>query len=175
MEIDIHACCIDEGLDADVVQGCLNVMRDLGGFDALALEELRSGHVKLSFRTSSRMSNPQGTLHGGFFMAVADMAACMASHSRGHVPVTLQANFDFCRPIPIDGGRAEFSADVVHDGKTVQLVEVKAANERGEACLRGSFLTFAKAKVEDTGGYPTVEQTLEIVRGRFADAGRPFA
>ena len=94
---------VDEGLDEQRVQGCLNILCDIGGFGDVECEVLEPGHVVLAFNTSSAMRNPYGDLHGGFYMTVSDMAACMAVYTNGSKLVTLQCNFNFCEGIHVNG------------------------------------------------------------------------
>lgn len=163
---------VGEGLEDLYVQGCLSILHDVRGFDAVEADAIERGHVRLSFRTSCSMSNPAGDLHGGFFMTVADMAACMASYSCGRKPVTLQSNFNFCKGIHVDGQRVSVDARVVRNGRTIQVVDVRFEDEAGNVCLTASFTTFAKGEVTEENRFPDREGTLDIVRAHFAAAGR---
>lgn len=166
---------IDENLDERYVRGALNILQDLRGFDSLEAVSMEEGHVVLSFPTSLGMSNPAGDLHGGFYMAVSDMAACMAAYSCGVKPVTLQSNFNFCKGIHINGQRVTVDAHVVRSGRTIQVIEVVFKDGAGELCLTASFTTFAKGQVTDENFFPDREGALDIARAHFAEAGRkPF-
>ncbi|WP_281798339.1 PaaI family thioesterase, partial [Slackia piriformis] len=103
---------VDESLDEQRVQGCLNILCDIGGFGDIECEVLEPGHAVLAFNTSSAMRNPYGDLHGGFYMTVSDMAACMAVYTNGSKPVTLQCNFNFCEGIHVNGQRVTVDARV---------------------------------------------------------------
>ncbi|MEQ2956352.1 PaaI family thioesterase [Slackia piriformis] len=163
---------VDEGLDEQRVQGCLNILCDIGGFGDVECEVLEPGHVVLAFNTSSAMRNPYGDLHGGFYMTVSDMAACMAVYTNGSKPVTLQCNFNFCEGIHVNGQRVTVDARVLRKGKTIQVVNVEFIDEAGTVCLRSSFTTFAKKELAGEESFPTQEESLETVRTFFAEAGR---
>ena len=111
---------VDESLDEQRVQGCLNILCDIGGFGDVECEVLEPGHVVLAFNTSSAMRNPYGDLHGGFYMTVSDMAACMAVYTNASTPVTLQCNFNFCEGIHVNGQRVTVDARVLRKGTTKQ-------------------------------------------------------
>ena len=163
---------VDQNLDERYVRGALNILHDLKGFDAVDADLIEKGHVVLSFPASLGMSNPAGDLHGGFYMAVSDMAACMATYSCGRKPVTLQSNFNFCKGIRINGQRVIVDAHVVRNGRTIQVVDVTFEDEEGSLCLAASFTTFAKGQVTDENYFPDREEALEKAREHFAAAGR---
>ncbi|MDO4443373.1 MAG: PaaI family thioesterase [Slackia sp.] len=163
---------VDEGLDERCVRGALNILHDLEGFDRIEADLIEKGHVILSFPASLGMSNLAGDLHGGFYMAVSDMAACMAAYSCGCKPVTLQCNFNFCKGIHINGQRVKVDARVVHGGRTIQVVDVTFEDEQGNLCLSASFTTFAKGRLADGDCFSDREGALAIARAHFADAGR---
>ena len=145
---------VDGGLDEQRVQGCLNILCDIGDFGDIECEVLEPGHVVLAFDTSSAMRNPYGDLHGGFYMIVSDMAACMAVYTNGSKPVTLQCNFNFCEGIHVNGQRVTVDARVLRKGKTIQVVNVEFIDEAGIVCLRSSFTTFAKKELAEEGPFP---------------------
>lgn len=166
---------IDENLDERYVRGALNILHDLRGFDSIEAVSIEEGHVVLSFPASLGMSNPAGDLHGGFYMAVSDMAACMAAYSCGSKPVTLQSNFNFCKGIHINGQCVTVDAHVVRNGRTIQVIEVVFKDAAGELCLTASFTTFAKGRVSEENFFPDRVAALDIARGHFKEAGRePF-
>lgn len=163
---------IDSSLDKQHVQGCLNILCDIGGFGDIECEVLEPGHAVLGFNAASAMRNPYGDLHGGFYMTVCDMAACMAVYTNGSKPVTLQCNFNFCEGIHVNGQRVTVDARVVRKGKTIQVVNVSISDEAGVECLRSSFTTFAKKELAGEDPFPTQEESFETVRAFFAEAGR---
>ena len=159
-------------LGEERVEGCLNILCDIGGFGDIECEVLEPGHAVLGFDTASAMRNPYGDLHGGFYMTVCDMAACMAVYTNGSKPVTLQCSFNFCEGIHVNGQRVTVDARVVRKGKTIQVVNVEFVDEAGTVCLRSSFTTFAKKELAGEEPFPTQEESLETVRAFFAEAGR---
>ena len=163
---------IDSSLDKQHVQGCLNILCDIGGFGDIECEVLEPGHAVLAFNAASAMRNPYGDLHGGFYMTVCDMAACMAVYTNGSKPVTLQCNFNFCEGIHVNGQRVTVDARVVRKGKTIQVVNVSISDEAGVECLRSSFTTFAKKELANDAPFPTQDESFETVRAFFAEAGR---
>ena len=87
----------------------------------------------------ARHSNPMGTVHGGVLCDIADAAMGMAYAStlgEGETFTTLELKINFLRPV----WRASLTADaeVVHRGKTVGMVEVRVADERGRLVARAS-------------------------------------
>ena len=163
---------VDGGLDKQRVQGCLNILCDIGGFGDVECEVLEPGHVVLAFDTSSAMRNPYGDLHGGFYMTVSDMAACMAVYTNGSKPVTLQCNFNFCEGIHVNGQRVTVDARVLRKARPSRSSMWSSSTKAGIVCLRSSFTTFAKKELAEEDPFPTQEESLETVRAFFAEAGR---
>ena len=135
---------VDEGLDEQRVQGCLNILCDIGGFGDIECEVLEPGHVVLAFNTSSAMRNPYGDLHGGFYMTVSDMAACMAVCTNASKPVTLQCNLRekgacWGRAVSYAGGIPRNRAHVFRRGRQGDALE--AAARYGSVFRRASLLT----------------------------------
>ncbi|MEI3230967.1 MAG: hotdog domain-containing protein [Gordonibacter pamelaeae] len=76
-------------------------MSDLGGFAAVANEELRRGFVRNRVAAPPEASNLFGKVHGGFLMYLVDVTACMAGYTLGKHNVTQQASLNFMRGVEV--------------------------------------------------------------------------
>src|SRR5215208_7996691 len=105
----------------------------------MRLVEVEDGRAVFELDTDSRFWNPMGTVHGGILCDLADAAMGMAYASTlgdGETFTTLELKINFLRPV----WRATLTADaeVAHRGKTVGMVEVRIADERGRLVARAS-------------------------------------
>jgi uncharacterized protein (TIGR00369 family) len=80
-----------------------------------ALVEAEEGFVVFEGRTSDRLLNPMGTVHGGWALALIDSAAGCAGHSLlapGAAYATLETKANFVKAIRVlSGGRRVITAE----------------------------------------------------------------
>lgn len=163
---------IDESFDSGFVQSCLHGVQNITGFEKVELKDLLPGRVTLEFDTVYGMANRCGTVHGGFFMAVADIAACLAATTGGRKPVTLQCDFNFVRAAELNGQHFRVDAQVVHNGRTTQVVEVKITGEDSRIFVTSTFTTFSVGEFTPESCYLSDEESRALVRKQFDAAGR---
>ena len=81
--------------------------------------------------------NPFGSVHGGAFFTLADVAAGMAARTDGRGYVTQQASVQFLRAAR--AGRITARANVLHRGGTVCLIEVRITDEADKLLFLSTF------------------------------------
>ncbi len=96
-------------------------------------ESLGEGMAELSMEAGERFHNAMGTLHGGVFVDLADVAMGVAMATRvepGETFSTLQSGISYLRPVV--AGRLTARARVVHRGRTTAHLEceIEDAEER---------------------------------------------
>lgn len=134
-------CSVDGSLPEYVVEGALNHLSDLGGFDAVHCTCMRPGFVRNEVVVPQAAANLHRRAHGGFLMQLVDVAGCMAGYTLGRANVTLQVSLSFLRPVEL-GDRAAVEARVVHAGRTTTVVDVVVEDGAGRACVSATVTLF---------------------------------
>ena len=90
-----------------------------------------------------KVHNPAGTLHGGVYCDLADMAmgiAFFCSLEDGEAMTTIELKINFLRPVV--QGRITAEARVVTKGKTTGLVECDVRDAQNRLVARASSTCF---------------------------------
>lgn len=126
-----------------ILEGARNHIHDLTGFDSLELVELEEGFAKVEAATATGFGNTQNSIHGGVLMTMCDMTASAAVYSFCKRNVTLQCNFNFIRPVAINGAaRMTCEARVAHNGRQTVVVDVVLKNGEGKTCVKATFTQY---------------------------------
>lgn len=105
------------------------------GFNPLVIE---SGRCVASMEVRRDLKQPQGILHGGALVTLADAAATYAALSitdpdatldARSFPLTIQISVNLLRNT--DHGTVTAEARVVHGGRTTQVVSTEVKDDRG--------------------------------------------
>lgn len=105
----------------------------------MTIEHFEPGLARVSMVAESRFHNPAGTLHGGVYCDLADMAMGVAFFSAladGEAMTTLELKINFLRPVVRGPITAE--ARVVSKGKTTGLVDCDVRDAQGRLLARAS-------------------------------------
>ena len=92
----------------------------------IVIEKAEKGHSKVSLEPDGKHLNAVGGLMGAVYYTMADFAFAVAENcvlDSDTVTVTQTAQVNFLRPWR--GGRVTCTADIVKDGKSVCIYEVK--------------------------------------------------
>lgn len=98
------------------------------------VEEQRAhGHVTFSMEARAEHHNPLGTVHGGIYTDLADMAmgiAMLTTLADGEAMTTIELKINYFRPVST--GRLVADARVLHRGRTSGFIEceVRDADNR---------------------------------------------
>ena len=122
-------------------------MSDLGGFEAVANEELRRGFARNLVTPPPAASNLFGKVHGGYLMYLVDVTACMAGYTLGKRNVTQQTSLNFIRGVEV-GDRVAVEARAVHDGSSTALVEARIVDSAGRTCVLATVGLFFVGPVD---------------------------
>jgi 1,4-dihydroxy-2-naphthoyl-CoA hydrolase len=97
----------------------------------LQLTQLGADRVEGFIELGPQHHQPWGIVHGGVYAAAiesaASIGAAMAAAEQGLVPVGVNNNTNFVRPMA--GGRAKVVAAPIQQGRTQQLWEVRVSDE----------------------------------------------
>jgi uncharacterized protein (TIGR00369 family) len=126
-----------DGMSLDRLRsaGLPPIARTLG----LELESLELGACTLFMEVQERHHNAVGTLHGGVFCDIADLAMGFAYGSQvqdGESFTTIELKINYMKPII--RGRLRAVAKVVKAGKTIGLIECDVLDEKGSLLARSS-------------------------------------
>ena len=109
----------------------------------MTIHHFEPGLARVSMIVSSALHNPAGTLHGGVYCDLADMAmgiAFFSSLADGEAMTTLELKINFLRPIV--NGTISAEARVVHRGKTTGLIECDVRDEQNRLLARATSTCF---------------------------------
>ena len=92
----------------------------------IVIEEAQKGHSVVSLEPDGRHLNAVGGLMGAVYYTLADFAFAVAENcvlDSDTVTVTQTAQINFLRPW--NGGKVTCTADIVKDGRSICLYEIK--------------------------------------------------
>lgn len=94
------------------------------------VQEVRSGYARVAATVREEHFNWLGRTHGGWLMSLADYASSIAGNTIPGNYVAVQFNMHFLAS-PEAGERVEAEGWIVHQGKTLGLVEMKVTGKGG--------------------------------------------
>lgn len=136
-------------------QGCLNHLHDMQGYDQVRNLVLEPGHVVNEALPGPGISNLHHKTHGGFLMYLIDITGCMAGYSCGKHNVTLSVNISFLHALPL-GEPIRAEAQLLHNGRSTGLAEVRLLNAQGRLCANASVHLFFTGPVTPDEPVPRV-------------------
>ena len=116
----------------------------------LVIEDMKiikayDGKSELSLRVTENMLNVHDMVHGGVIFTLADSASGAACVSYGKKIVTLSSNMNFLKSI--DTGTMIATGEVVHNGNSTMVVDVKVSRQEDDKLLAtASFTMFVIGK-----------------------------
>jgi uncharacterized protein (TIGR00369 family) len=109
----------------------------------MTIDHFEPGLARVSMSVSPATHNPAGTLHGGVYCDLADMAmgiAFFSSLADGEAMTTLELKINFLRPV-VDGVITA-EARIINRGKTTGLVECDVRDAQNRLLARASSTCF---------------------------------
>ena len=103
------------------------------------LKSVEPGHAVFEMRADERHHNPMGTLHGGVYCDLADLAmgyAYASTLGEGETFTTIELKINFLRPVR--RGTLTAEARVVKAGGTLGYVECDVKDEAGKLVARAA-------------------------------------
>jgi len=104
------------------------------GMDCSAVED---GHVRFSAKAAAKLTNPQGTVHGGIIATLLDTAMTCAIFTKlpsGKSCTTTDMSVQFVRPLAPDDGEMRADGYVLNVGKTRATARAELTNAAGKLC-----------------------------------------
>ncbi len=99
--------------------------------------EVAPGHARVAATVQPQHQNWIGRTHGGWLLSVADQACSIAGNTIPGNYVAIQFNMHFIGS-PDIGDRVEAECRVLHQGKSLGLVEVRVTGTEGRLLAYGS-------------------------------------
>lgn len=125
-------------LDPSLVQYCKNDIRDLTGFSRTEFVSADLGRFVMRAHPDAGCVNDMGTVHGGFLLALTDMAAAGAADTYGKANSTMSVSANFLRPVDVDVDYFDIEANVVHAGRRTIVVEVSMVRPDGKQAFKAT-------------------------------------
>ena len=88
----------------------------------IKIELIQYQKSRVSLKVSEKHLNPNGTIHGGVLMTLADNAAGTCVSYTGQPTPTLDLSYRFLKPV-FAGDKVTADAQVIQAGKTIIVVE----------------------------------------------------
>jgi uncharacterized protein (TIGR00369 family) len=112
------------------------------------LVEVSEGRAVFEGRPGDYLSNPLGTVHGGYYAGILDSAMGCAVHSllsAGQYFTTLEFKLNMVRPLPTDGSAIRAIGEVIHPGRKIATSEARLvdANDKLYAHATCSCMIFS--------------------------------
>lgn len=104
------------------------------------LAEAEEGRCVFIGEPDESLRNPQGTIHGGWGLALIDSAAGCAAHTTLPADVgytTVETHGSFTRPILPDGGPVQAEGRVINRGRTLITAEATLTDSQGRVLAHG--------------------------------------
>ena len=125
-------------LEPAVLEYCRNDVVDIRGFERSEFVRAEKGRFEMRAFPAKDCENSIGTVHGGFLLALADMAGTGVADTYGFENATMALNANFLRPARIDDAYLDVVATVVHAGRRSVVSDVVIMRPGGEAVLKAT-------------------------------------
>lgn len=111
---------------------------DIRGFERSTLVSAEEGKFVMRVVPGEDCANNVGTVHGGFLLAVADIAASGACDTYGQECSSINFNANFIRPCLASDEFLTVTGTVIKYGKTIAVVEVEIVRPDGKIAFLGT-------------------------------------
>ena len=111
---------------------------DIRGFDRSTLISADEGKFVLKVVPGEDCSNNVGTIHGGFLLAAADIAASGACDTYGRECSSANFSANFLRPCFAADEYLMVTGKVLKYGKKIAVVEVEIVRPDGKLAFKGT-------------------------------------
>lgn len=140
-------------MDLDAFLDYFNRNDAFSAYNGIRLKSLEKGHAAAEMDIGPDARNLMGTMHGGAYYSLADVAAGCAMIPYGKACVTLGADIHYLHPA--SEGTATAEARVVQYGGRIGVAEVEIKNGAGEIlciCTVTMYITRKPIGNDFTGG-----------------------
>ncbi len=122
-------------------QNALNI--ELNAFmhhNGICVEEFDAEHAVVTANVQDFLLNPYGSVHGGVYYTMMDIAAAVAARHDGPRYVTLDSSNHFYKSAT--AGRLIATSHVIHRGRTICTMGTDVRDENGKLLADGTFTMF---------------------------------
>lgn len=123
-------------LHPKILSYCQDDVVDIRGFDRCELHEVQEGRFVLRAYPGPDCGNNIGTVHGGFLLALVDIAGTGAVDTLGRENATLSLTANYLRPVQISDEYIDVIGTVLKSGRRMVVAEVEIRRPEGELALK---------------------------------------
>ena len=117
-------------MDLDAFKNYFNQNDSFSAYNGIRLKSLEKGRAEAEMEIGPDTKNLMGTMHGGAYYTLADVAAGCAMIPYGRACVTLSADIHYLHPA--SAGTVTAEARVTQYGGRIGVAEVEIRNGAGE-------------------------------------------
>lgn len=132
-------------LDPMIEQYCKDAVVDIRGFDRCEFVSASEGEFVMRAHPGPDCGNNIGTVHGGYLLALMDVAATAAMDSMGRETSTMTLTANFMRPVHVDDEYIIVTGRVMRAGGRTGVSEVLITRPNGEVAAQATS-TIARLK-----------------------------
>ena len=125
-------------LDPVVLDFCKSDVADIGGFERAEFVSAEEGRFELRAYPGPDSANNIGTVHGGFLLALADIAGTGVADTYGFKNTTMALSANFIRPGLVDDEYLDVVGTVVHKGRRSVVSDVLITRPDGKVVLKAT-------------------------------------
>lgn len=125
-------------LDPLVLDFCKSDVADIGGLERSEFICAEEGRFEMRAYPGPDSANNIGTVHGGFLLALADMAGTGVADTYGFQNTTMSLTVNFLRPGLVDDEYFEVVGTVVHKGRRSVVSDVEIARPDGKILVKAT-------------------------------------
>lgn len=125
-------------LDSVIMKYLEEDVCDIKGFDRSLLISADEGKFIMKVIPGEDCANNVGTIHGGFLLAVADIAASGACDTFGKECSSINFNANFMRPCLVSDEYLMVTGTVLKYGRKIAVVEVEIVRPNGKVAFKGT-------------------------------------
>lgn len=123
-------------LHPKILSYCQDDVVDIRGFDRCELYEVQEGRFVLRAYPGPDCGNNIGTVHGGFLLALVDIAGTGAVDTLGRENATLSLTANYLRPVQVSDEYIDVIGTVLKSGRRMVVAEVEIRRPEGELALK---------------------------------------
>ena len=125
-------------LHPKILAYCEEDVVDIRGFDRSELREAEEGRFVLRAYPGPDCGNNIGTIHGGFLLALVDIAGTGAVDTLGRENATMSVTVNYLRPVQVDDEYIDVIGTVLKSGRRTVVTEVEVRRPNGELAVKGT-------------------------------------
>jgi acyl-CoA thioesterase len=131
-------------MDLNAFQEYFNKHDQFSVRNGIRLTRIQEGYAEAEMDFAPETCNLMGTMHGGAYYTLADVAAGSAIIPYGKICVTLGADMHYLRPA--SGGKITAYATVRQHGGRIGVCNVEIRDQAGELLCMGTITMYITSK-----------------------------